>query len=647
MRKLYFFFICMLLFACFFISGKRDLQTPMTASVISENNSEREDEGFDGIRQRDSLEFEKLKDPALGYVPAERLYVAKLFTDNLKRLKLQSRVNALTWTERGPIYDSVGPSDGNLRGTPSYTSGFINAILIDTLNDPTGNRVLCAGENGGIWKCTNFLSATPNWQKVNDNNETLAVSSICQDPTNANTMYYSTGSGYTGGNYLIFGAGIWKSTDGGTTWNKLVSTSNFIRSFKITCDAAGNIYDAINTSTVPVPQTGGLFRSNDGGTTWTNITPSGLTSNPICTDIEISKTSGRLHASFGYNGTIVNHWYTDDAANVTSGAGWNASTGIRSITSPPSAIRLELACQGDILYGVTVNTSSNADSCYKSVDGGATWTKQNPAALPTGILNFQGFYNITLSINPDNSNEFIIGGLDAYKSTNSGVTIPNRLTYWIFNAPYVHADHHFMQWTKYGSESRIIVGCDGGLFVSRDGGATWSDRNKNLAIKEFYSVEIHPDAGSSYLLAGAQDNGTHQLKNPGLSYSYEAMGGDGCFTHINQFDPQVQFISVIYNQYYRSFDGGQSWNYFKISTEGLFDNPYDYDDGQNIMYSSNGANAIRRMPNANIAPASASEALRWHRIILLKWKFECSEGVPIYEEPRLSRKFYGKIISTG
>src|SRR3982074_332147 len=133
MRKLYFFLTCIILCACFFISGKHELRNAMTSPGGKENNSEGENEGYDEIRQRDSLEFEKLRDPALGYVPAERLYAAKLFTDNLKRLNRLNRVNSLTWTERGPIYDSVGPSDGNLRGTNSYTSGYINAILIDTL----------------------------------------------------------------------------------------------------------------------------------------------------------------------------------------------------------------------------------------------------------------------------------------------------------------------------------------------------------------------------------------------------------------------------------------------------------------------------------------------------------------------------------
>ncbi|HYE56572.1 MAG TPA: T9SS type A sorting domain-containing protein, partial [Chitinophagaceae bacterium] len=285
-------------------------------------------------------------------------------------------------------------------------------------------------------------------------------------------------------------------------------------------------------------------------------------------------------------------------------SGWNASTGIR--TSSTSARRMELACVADTLYAVTVNGSDYVDSCYKSTDGGATWTKQNTTAYPNGLGSGQGWYNLTLAINPNNTSEIIAGGLDAYRSTNNGQTM-SRLTFWVSTIPYVHADHHFIQWWRVGGESRVLIGCDGGLFLSRDNGVTWVDKNRNLAIKQFYSCAIHPAAGSDYLLAGSQDNGSHQIKNPGLTYSWEVTGGDGAYVHINQQDPQIQFTSYVYNQYRRSINGGQTWSNMNLSTSaGMFINPFDYDDGQNIMYAANNANQFRRWLNANTAAANTS-----------------------------------------
>lgn len=599
MRKFYLLLVCAAVCTFFFVSCQQATQ-PTHPEVAVENPSEEEkDEGYDGPEERARLEFEMTKDPALGYVPYDRLMAAMEYTENLRKAN-PNRTSALLWVERGPIYDSVGPSNGNTRPGGAYTSGRMRAVLVDTLNDPTGNTVFVGGVSGGLWRCTNFLSGVPNWQNINDFFDNMGIASICQDPSNPNIMYFATGEATSNAD-AVLGRGVWKSTDAGATWTFLPSTITFIRNFKILCDNAGNVYLAARPTTTPAAQPFGLLRSKNGGTSWENITPNNLTSNSVCTDIELSST-GKLHASFGYLGTLVNHRYTSDPANVLPGTGWNSGSGIR-VAGTPSAVRMELATMGDILYAVTVNSSYNADSCYKSVDGGATWTKQNPAIYPSGVGSGQGWYNLTLAINPDNTSEIIVGGLDAYRSTNDGQNV-SRLTYWVSTPPYVHADHHFIQWWRVGAESRIVIGCDGGIFLSRNAGVSWVDRNRNLSIKQFYSCAIHPDANSNYLLAGAQDNGSHQLKNPGLSYSIEVTGGDGCFVHINQQNPLIQFTSYVYNQYRRSTDGGQTWSQVNLSGSGLFVNPFDYDDGQNIMYSSNGANAIRRWPNANTANTS-------------------------------------------
>lgn len=599
MRKLYLPLLCAAVTAFFITSCQQATHPEQRVETRSEEHEE--DEGYDGPMQRDALEFEKIKDPALGYVPTDRLGTAIDYTENQKNNNA-NRVTALLWTERGPNYDSVGPSNGNTRGGNGYTAGRVRGIFVDTLNDPTGNTVFAGGVAGGIWRCTNFLSTVPNWAPINDYFDNLAISSITQDPSNPSIMYFATGEATSNAD-AVYGKGVWKSTNKGLSWSLLPSTATFIRNYKIQCDAAGNVYLAARVTTTPVAQPNGLMRSKNGGTTWENITPTGLTgASAHCTDIEISST-GRLHASFGYLGSTVAAYYTSDPANVTSGSGWSVGQGIR-VNTTVAAVRMELATLKDTVYALTVNTGYIADSIYKSVDGGATFVKQNTAILPSGIGSGQGWYNLTLAINPANASELLMGGLDAYRSTNSGQTA-TRLTFWVTSIPYVHADHHFMQWWRAGGESRVLIGCDGGLFLSRDNGVTWADKNRNLAIKQFYACAIHPAAGSDYLLAGAQDNGSHQLKNPGLSYSIEVTGGDGCFVHINQQNPQIQFTSYVYNQYRRSVNGGATWSSVNFSSSaGLFVNPFDYDDVQNIMYASNGANSIRRWPNANTGTTS-------------------------------------------
>ncbi|MBS1759399.1 MAG: HYR domain-containing protein [Bacteroidetes bacterium] len=591
------------------------LTAGILASCFTEKKGLREEEEekkdkYDNAFRLGQEEAEKMKDPALGYVPYNRLAQALEYTERLKQeTPLQRGYLPLSWEERGPIYDSVGPSNGNGRGggtgstAGGSTSGRIRAFLLDTLNDPSGNTAFTGGVAGGVWRCTNFLDQFPNWTSVNDNFSNLAISSFAQDPTNPQTIYVATGEATSNAD-ATYGDGVYKSTNGGLTFNKLPSTSNFLRNYKIGCDAAGNVYLACRITVLPIAQSQGLFRSTNGGNTWTDITPSDLTTagNNTCTDFEFT-ASGNLNATFGYlaANNMVNQRYTTNPTTVTPGT-WSAGAGFRASAG---AIRTKLAVLGETLYAITINTAYNTDSCWRSDDGGATWTKKNTAILPAGLGSGQGWYNIAMAINPTNSDILIAGGLDAYRSTNGGATW-TKFTNWVSTMPYVHADHHFHMYWVTGGQTRMIMACDGGLFYSNDNGATFKDKNRNLGIKQFYAGAIHPTAGSPYLIAGAQDNGTHQLKNPGLSYSIEVTGGDGCIVHINQQNPLIQFGSYVYNQYRRTTNGGATWSSVNLSsTQGLFVNPFDYDDAQNIMYCSNGPlSQIRRWPNANTASAS-------------------------------------------
>ncbi|HUC81258.1 MAG TPA: T9SS type A sorting domain-containing protein [Flavisolibacter sp.] len=583
--------------------------TPADQVIIGTTQDLEKKDGYDGPEARYRFEFERIKDPKLDYLPGERLLAAIDYTVTQKAARRNQRTQgALNWIERGPIYDVVGPSNGNRRGGAgtNYTSGRTRAILVDTLNDPTGNTVFCGSVSGGLWKCTNFLTggSNPNWTPVDDRFENLAIAYITQDPTTPTTMYFASGEPYSNSDAVI-GLGVWKSIDAGATWTRLTSSSGFRKIFKLVSDNAGNLYLGNRTTTNPASSADGIYRSTNGGSTWQNITPSVRTSgNAICTDIEFTQ-DGRLHASFGYStgATTVQHQYTNIPTTVSSGSGWNASSGIRLDVTVP-ANRLELASSGNILYAVTTNSSNNVDSCYKSVDAGATWTKQNATAYTSGLTNTQGWYNLTLSINPANTDEIMVGGLDAYKSVDAGATI-SRQTYWVTTAPYVHADHHFMQWGVAGLASRIVIGCDGGVFISNDNGVTWADKNRNMGIKQFYAGAIHPAAGSNYVLAGAQDNGVHQLNQAGNGPSVEVTGGDGAYVHISQQNPQVQFGSYVYNQFRRSTDGGNTWSSINFSsTAGRFINPWDYDDGRNNLYSCWASNTILRWRNANTSTAA-------------------------------------------
>ena len=547
------------------------------------NSKSSQKEGYDEPGK--AAEFQKLRthDPSTGDIPTERMWEAITKTKSLKdELNSSSNsISALTWIERGSNADVVGVSNGNSRANSGITSGRIDAIWVD-ITDATGNTVWVGGRGGGLWKTTNITALPATWVPVNDYMINLSIIGITQDPVNPNIMYCCTGeSFYESG--ALRGNGVFKSTDNGVTWVQLSSTNNssYYYCTRILCDYQGNVY---------VGTRSGLFRSTkaSGGAAWTNITPSGVSSR--ISDLEISSTTvaGRLHAIFGISET-VNSRYTDIPATVAAGS-WSSPV----TTLPSASRRAEIAVSGNTLYCLPSDNSSQASTVYKSTDGGVNWAIAGSTPLTaTGgpFANGQGWYNLAVAINPANANECIVGGIDNAKTTDGGATW-TRISDWVgTGGQYVHADQHSSIW--YDNGNKLLLGCDGGIFYSSNGGTTIRDRNVGLRIKQFYSVAIHPSS-TNYFLAGSQDNGTHQFSAAGLSSSVEVLGGDGAYVAIDQNEPQYQTGAYVYCNFRRSANSGANWTSGASNNNGQFINPYDYDNVNNMVYACyTGGNYLR------------------------------------------------------
>ena len=550
-------------------------------ALLSSAQVEQVTEDQAGISRRLQHEIDATKDPALGYVPKSRLLQAyKVRQARLNQQNQMSRAPLFSWTERGPNSDVTGPSNGNTRPGNGKTSGRVRAIFED-LGDATGKTVWVGGIDGGLWKTTDITLNPATWTPINDFFGNLAVSSICQDPTDVNIMYFGTGEKSVNAD-AVRGAGIWRSIDHGLTWDVMPGTANLWNVSKVVCDAAGNLYVGCNS----ISNTQGLQRYTKATGAWTNITPTGLATR--VPDIELS-TTGRLHIVCGYyNSTAATsgYRYTDNPATVTAGS-WTSPT----VSFSPVQYNVDLAASGNTVYALPSNSGFQVATIYKSTDGGANWTA---TGTTPPFTNGQAWYCLAIAVDPANANNVIVGSLDCYKTTNGG-TSWTKISEWVgTSGQYVHADQQIITWNN---NNQVLIGCDGGVHYSANGGTTISDRNTGLRIKQFYAVAHHPTS-TDYFLAGAQDNGVHQLNNAGIGASVEVTGGDGAFVHIDQDEPQYQWGSYVYNQYRRSSNGGSTWSSVNYSSSaGKFINPTDYDDAGNIMYCSGVANAFVRWSN--------------------------------------------------
>lgn len=523
----------------------------------------------DGAREAIERDIMMMKDPDLGYVPTHRLLKAKQYRDQLWQSQSNAAISGISW-------DPLGPKN---------LGGRTRALLVDA-NDATGNTIWAGSVGGGLWKTTDITAASPNWVPVDDFFANLAITSITQAPSTPATMYFCTGEQGYGNADAIRGLGVWKTTNSGVTWTQLASTTgaNFNHCQKITVNSTGIVFVATATA--------GLQRSTDGGTTFNKVLGTGLgitgaVSNQ-CYDVDIA-ANGDVYATL--DGSIHK--------STNAGATWGAAQ-----TAPVTLGRVELACapsDANYVYALVEN-GSVVNGILRTTNGGTTWTSRtepadaDPGCPAADFSNGQAWYDLTIAVDPNHRDSVFVGGLDIFKSADGAATW-TQIGHWYggFGFPYVHADQHNIVF-KPGSSSIAYFTNDGGVFRTANADVaapTMVDKGLNYVTSQFYACALHPTAFSSYCLGGTQDNGTHQFTQAVLQNTTEVTGGDGAFCHIDQDQPQFQFTQYVFNDYFRSADGGNSWTNITASG-GQFINPTDYDDVNNRMYCARNNNEYLR-----------------------------------------------------
>jgi hypothetical protein len=548
-------------------------------------------------------EFRLTRDPKLGYVPTERLKIVRdrmrqQRAQNLQSAFVQALPSAQNWTERGP----------------SNIGGRTRALMFDP-NDATKKKVWAGGAGGGLWYTNDITVASPSWINVGDVWANMAISCIAYNPANTQEYYAGTGEGWYNGD-AIRGAGIWKTTDGGSTWTQLSAIAtdiNFDYVQKIVVTSNGTVFAATRSRYC---NRGGVYKSTNGGTSWTlSFGTQGTScsnSNSSAADLELG-SDGTIYATLGifslggiYKSTDVGATWTQ----LNTGSNGFPTTGF---------YRIELAVapsDPNRLYAMAHNSSTNALlNIYTSANKGSTWTTctlpswvdQSCSSPSTDMTRTQAWYDLIMAVDPNTPSTLIVGGVDLLKSTDSGTTW-TQISSWAgaCSRQYVHADQHAIVYQP-GSSTMAIFGNDGGVFYSANANATIptiSGKNSGYNVTQYYACAIHPTAGQNYYLAGAQDNGTHILNAPGINVASTATGGDGAYCFIDQTNPSYQISSYVYNNFYLTTNNWATTRSLSSSSTGDFINPADYDDTNHILYSSYSTTQLQRVSGITGTPAS-------------------------------------------
>lgn len=536
------------------------------------------------IKEAVDLEIERTKDPALGYVPAERRIAAYEATSRLQNEMLQSS-NLL----RGSLSRARWISRG-----ASNIGGRSAAMLIDQ-RDSTRKTLWVGSSSGGVWFTKDAYATVPKWERVNDYLLNLSVSSIAQNPINPEEIYVGTGDVDAN---VVRGVGLLKSSDGGRTFNLLPNAAGANFAF------CSDIEILPTTGHILLGTRTGVYKSRDAGDTWEkvlgNISPTFA-----------GETVWKIErANDGVLYVAVSGAVYRSASNGDRGT-WTRVTG----GDFPSVSRIEIAVapsNSNIVY--LVGQQGNvASAIYKTVDGGTTWASMgrvswqdrcNSTPSTADFTRGQVWYDLSMAVSPTNPSVAYVGGIDLHRTTNGGTTWIQMTTWTRGNCfPYVHADQHGFIFDNQ-KPSVGFIGCDGGIFRvdNAAGAATFADLNEGYVTTQLYAAAINSRAGNAQVLAGAQDNGTFVVDRAGTSPGRDVIGGDGFYCFIDDNEPQYQIGSLYNGVWFVSTDEGQSFSSGQnLISNGGFLTPADYDSRSNVLYAQTNSSGIWRVtiPNGN------------------------------------------------
>jgi len=379
---------------------------------------------------------------------------------------------------------------------PAFMSGRIADIII--VPDDPATWYVAVG-SGGVWKTEN---AGTTWTSLFDGQGSYSIGALAADPSEPNRIWVGTGENH-GGRHNGFGDGIYKSDDGGASWEKKgLEASEHISKIIVHPDDPNTIWVA---SQGPLWSPGGergVFKTTDGGETWTNTLSSGEYTG--ATDLLIDPTNpDRLYAAMWQHHRTV-------AAYVGGGPEsglWKSEDGGKTWTELENGLpegnmgKIGMAIspmQPDVLYAA-IELDLREGGVWKSINRGASWEKMSDTVSGgTGPHYYQELY-----ASPHHFDHIYLVSNTTQISNDGGTTWSD------LNNEYKHVDDHAIAFRP-DDEEYILFGSDGGLYESYDHTKTWRFID-NLPITQFYKIAVD-DAEPFYsVYGGTQDNNSQGL----------------------------------------------------------------------------------------------------------------------------------------
>ncbi|MEL6866626.1 MAG: T9SS type A sorting domain-containing protein [Bacteroidota bacterium] len=460
-------------------------------------------------------------------------------------IKANSRSSQGEWQQQGPF--NVG--------------GRVTDVAIH----PTDHDIIYAGGSvGGVFKSTD---AGESWTPVFDDAGNLSIGNIAIAKSNPDVVYVGTGEANgsaTSG--AFFGDGVYKSTNGGSSWESVgLEASNHVGRIIVDPTDEDRVFVAATGVLYGKNEERGLYRTMNGGQDWERIFY--LNDSTACIDVAINPNNPNILYTVTWERIRYPWQRTYGGVNsriyrsTDGGDNWQQLTnGLPDDDEDTGRIGIAICeSQPNVLYAsYTRNPITNTFfGLFKSVDGGTTWTRTNDGDLSSVFSSFGWFFG-NVRVDPKNPDDVFVLGQSLYRSQDGGDS-------WEFATANMHVDFHGLEYANDDSDF-IVIGNDGGLYISEDGGNVW-DHKDVIPISQFYTAHVDFQNPERHY-GGTQDNGTIRTLTGNTDDWERILGGDGFYVLVDPTDNQFVYAEFQFGNLRRSVDGGAS---FSNATNGIGD----------------------------------------------------------------------------
>ncbi|MFP4529433.1 MAG: WD40/YVTN/BNR-like repeat-containing protein, partial [Candidatus Kapaibacterium sp.] len=485
----------------------------------------------------------------LEYFWEDRIWPTGEFPDATEVMRGWERWQNSYKPQDSPLADKewkfVGPSTRPEKRefVPDPGMGRINCVAFHPSNP---NIILAGAAFGGVWRS---MDGGQTWETFPFTSFlSIGISDVAIAKSDPNVIYAATGDadsfGVLGVNFN-FSIGIIKSTDAGNTW-EVTNFNPEIINHVIINDI---LVHPVNSNVVYAASNAGLIVTTNGGQGWTLIEQGNFR------EIEFKPNDPDI---------IYAALQTQSEYQLRK---YIASSGTMNTTMRLEGVsRIELAvtpADNNIIYGLCSDYRALGAfaAVIKSTDAGESWSVVASAEDHPNYLDFshdgsgpngQGLYDLSIAVHPNNKDMVFIGGVNVWKSLDGGSSW-ELAGEWTGNfGAFVHADHHELEFHPGG---RLYSANDGGIRWTSDGGESWNDISDGLEVTQFYRISTYAK-DKNLMYGGTQDNGTHKYVNGQWK---NVRGGDGMECIVDYTNSDYVYVSIYNGDFVRSTDGGESF----------------------------------------------------------------------------------------